>query len=326
MTQGAQEQRSAALCDRLDIIELCGRFGRLFDQRDWAALVHIFAEQVVIGPPDEPRSLTREELVEDCAAQVATVRSTEHRLTEHLVLVNRPAGTASCTAQYQVRHTGAGTGPEGRSENAGHYRFDLRATPSGWRITRLVATPTWRSGDPAILGAPPAADTRPADTRPTDADPTGADPISADPASGDAQSVARRFLEAIGDRDLPTAFGCLAEDVVLELPFAPPGGPLRLDGADAVRRRYTGVVRAARSIELPVVRAAAFADPEWVLVEYTGKLVQPNGGDYTNHYYGMFRVVDGKIKMLRELYDTHRHATQLSAEDHRAVFEVAGTA
>lgn len=303
MTQGAQQRPAADLRDRLDVIEQCGRFGWSFDRRDWSALAEVFAEQVVIGPPDEPRTLTRAELVDACAAQVAGVSSTEHRLTDHLVMVNRSAGTASCTAQYQVWHSRAGAWPDARLENAGHYRFDLRATPAGWRITRLVATPTWRSGDPAILTTPSAP--------------------AAPAQAQDAQSVARRFLGAISDRDLATAFACLAEDVVLDTPFAPPGSPRRLDGADAVRRRYTGVVTALRSIDLPVVRTEAFADPQWALIEYTGKMVQPNGKDYTNHYYGMFQVVDGKIKVLRELYDTYRFAAQVSAADRQALCQVS---
>ncbi|MCX4750233.1 nuclear transport factor 2 family protein [Kitasatospora sp. NBC_01287] len=316
MTHGAQEQGAQDLRDRLDVIELCTKFGWLFDQRDWAALAEVFADQVVTGSPDEPRTLTPRQLVDTWAAQVAGVRSTQHQITDHLVALNSAAGTASCTAQYQVRHTGTAAGRDPRLENAGHYRFDLRATPAGWRITRLVATPTWSSGDPTILDAPPAGGSV------ADA---GADAGAGAGAAreADAQSVARRFLAAISDQDLPTAFDCLAEDVVMDMPFAPPGSPLRLNGADAVRRLYAGVVTAVQSIELPVLRTEAFADRRWALVEYTGKMVQPNGSDYTNHYYGMFQVVDGKIKVLRELYDTYRYAAQVSAEDRRAMFQAA---
>jgi ketosteroid isomerase-like protein len=136
----------------------------------------------------------------------------------------------------------------------------------------------------------------------------------------DAQSVGRYFLDQIGGGQLEAAFACLADDVVMEMPFAPPGSPTRLEGADALRSLYTGVVGAALSIELPVSATWPFADPEWALVEYTGRIVQPGGQEYTNVYHGLFRVVDGKIKIFRELYDTYRFAEQVPLEARRAMF------
>ncbi|MEW1749615.1 nuclear transport factor 2 family protein [Streptomyces angustmyceticus] len=136
----------------------------------------------------------------------------------------------------------------------------------------------------------------------------------------DAQSVGSYFLDRIGSRQLEAAFACLADDVVMEMPFAPPGSPTRLEGAEALRSLYTGVVNAALSIELPVSTTWPFADPEWALVEYTGRIVQPGGQEYTNAYHGLFRVVDGKIKLFRELYDTYRFAEQVPLEARRAMF------
>ena len=136
----------------------------------------------------------------------------------------------------------------------------------------------------------------------------------------DAQSVGRYFLDKIGSGQLEAAFACLADDVVMEMPFAPPGSPPRLEGADALRSLYTGVVSAALSIELPVSATRPFADPEWALVEYTSRLVQPGGQEYTNVYHGLFRVVDGRIKLFRELYDTYRFAAQVPLEARRALF------
>ncbi|MFE1766917.1 nuclear transport factor 2 family protein [Streptomyces angustmyceticus] len=128
------------------------------------------------------------------------------------------------------------------------------------------------------------------------------------------------FLDRIGSRQLEAAFACLADDVVMEMPFAPPGSPTRLEGVDALRSLYTGVVNTALSIELPVSTTWPFADPEWALIEYAGRIVQPGGQEYTNVYHGLFRVVDGKIKLFRELYDTYRFAEQVPLEARRAMF------
>ncbi|MCV2459481.1 nuclear transport factor 2 family protein [Streptomyces sp. ICN988] len=136
----------------------------------------------------------------------------------------------------------------------------------------------------------------------------------------DAQSVGRYFLDRIGKGQLEAAFACLADDVVMEMPFTPPGSPTRLEGAGALRSLYTGVVGAALSVELPVSATRPFADPEWALVEYSGRIVQPGGQEYTNVYHGLFRVVDGRIKLFRELYDTYRFAEQVPPEARRAMF------
>jgi ketosteroid isomerase-like protein len=109
----------------------------------------------------------------------------------------------------------------------------------------------------------------------------------------------------------------------MEMPFAPPGSPTLLEGAAALRRLYTGVVTSVRSIDLPVVDSQPFADPQWAMIEYTGKMIQPDGQDYTNHYHGLFRVVDGKIKVYRELYDTYRFAAQIPEEARHAMFRTS---
>lgn len=151
-------------------------------------------------------------------------------------------------------------------------------------------------------------------------DDTGVHTEQTQPGAHGPQTVGRLFLESISNKDLEQAFGYFADDVVMDMPFAPPGSPTRLEGAAALRTLYTGVVSAVTSIDLPVVSSHGMADPEWAVIEYTGEMVQPNGQTYTNHYYGMFHVVDGRIKLLRELYDTYRFAAQISEENRRAMF------
>ncbi|MGC0314585.1 nuclear transport factor 2 family protein [Kitasatospora acidiphila] len=277
-------QRPQDSLDRNDIVELCTRFGWLFDQQNWPALAELFTDRVVAGSPGEQFTATRQQLVDDWSAQVARARSIHRQITDHLVEAGTD-GTATCAAKYQLRLVGSAVDRDPRVETSGHYRFDLRRTGAGWRIAGITDTVLWRSGDPAVAAQP----------------------------GGEAQQVARAFLAAIAARDLEGAFACLADDVVMDMPLAPPGAPTRLVG-DQVRTLYTGVAAVMKEIDLPVVRSEAFADPQWALVEYLSKMVLPNGADYTNHYYGMFQVVDGKIAVLRELYDTYAYAEQVPAE------------
>ncbi|MCC9307441.1 nuclear transport factor 2 family protein [Kitasatospora sp. RB6PN24] len=277
-------QSSQHSLDRNDIIELCTSFGWLFDQQNWSALTELFADEVIAGSPGEQFTVPRRQLVDGWSAQVARARSVHRQITDHLVVPGAD-GTAVCTAKYRLQLVGSAVDRDPRVETSGHYRFELRRTGAGWRIAGITDTVVWRSGDPAVAARP----------------------------GDEAQQVARRFLNAISARDLETAFACLADDVVMDMPLAPPGAPTRLVG-DQVRALYTGVAAAMRAIDLPIVRSEAFADPQWALVEYLSKMILPNGADYTNHYYGMFQVVDGRITVLRELYDTYAYAEQVPAE------------
>jgi uncharacterized protein len=99
----------------------------------------------------------------------------------------------------------------------------------------------------------------------------------------------------------------LADDGVVEAPFAPPGKPRRIVG----REEFTAFARAERA-RLPVrfeeCRETAVhdtADPEVIVVEYelTGT-VTTTGHRASAPFIAVLRVRDGKITAWREYQDT----------------------
>lgn len=99
----------------------------------------------------------------------------------------------------------------------------------------------------------------------------------------------------------------LADDVVIETPFAP-DGPKRWNG----RGEWLAFARSGRN-ELPVTldRFTKLAvhetvDPEVAVIEYElGGLVTTTGQRASARFIGVLRVRDGKIAGWREYQDTY---------------------
>ncbi|WP_106396487.1 nuclear transport factor 2 family protein [Actinocorallia populi] len=93
----------------------------------------------------------------------------------------------------------------------------------------------------------------------------------------------------------------LADDVVIETPFAPPGRPSRIQGREAFLA-YAGPQRAALPVRFEAVDVLAVhdtADPEVIVVEYTitGALGEHRA---TAPFIGVLRARDGLITHWRE--------------------------
>ncbi|MBO2453633.1 nuclear transport factor 2 family protein [Actinomadura barringtoniae] len=119
----------------------------------------------------------------------------------------------------------------------------------------------------------------------------------------------RRWLndESIGD--------LLAEDVVLETPFAPPGRPTRIEGRD----RFLAIAepqRAALPVRFeaaPVLAVHDTLDPEVIVVEYElAGTITTTGRKASAPFIGVLRARDGKIVQWREYQHTQAMAAALA--------------
>ncbi|MGH4020810.1 MAG: nuclear transport factor 2 family protein [Pseudonocardiaceae bacterium] len=270
---------SQQLQDQLDVMDVCTRMAWYTDRRQWDRLAEVFTDEVAVDYTSlaggAPGSVSRDELVGSWRELLGGMTATQHLVSNHLVTVDGDA--AECTAQFQATHIAEVPHGEDRWILGGHYRYALTRATQGWQIRSLTMTVAWSSGNQAILGG--AAST---------------------PEAG---TVAVRFLEALSRSDIDTVADCFAEDAVQEMPFAPPDFPNRLEGRETLRKLYGGLPEANRSMDFPVHSVRPFADPEWVLVEFDGKIEQFSGATYDNHYFGLFRVLDGQIRHYREIFN-----------------------
>lgn len=119
----------------------------------------------------------------------------------------------------------------------------------------------------------------------------------------------------------------LADDAVVETPFAPPGRPRRFNGREEFLA-FAAAGRAALPVRFEECRELAIhetADPEVIVVEYElSGTVTTTGGRASAPFIGVLRVRDGQIAGWREYQDAVAIAHALGQLP--AVLASAGTA
>jgi hypothetical protein len=140
--------------DRLDVIEACSRYGWCADRRDWDEMAALLADELYVdytalggGEPGDVKSV---DLIAGWKEQFARLATTQHLIANHLVDID--GDTAVCTANFHAQHVTAVAHGDHKMVLSGHYRFGLVRTGDGWQINSVVMTPTWSTGNLAVLG------------------------------------------------------------------------------------------------------------------------------------------------------------------------------
>jgi uncharacterized protein len=124
-------------------------------------------------------------------------------------------------------------------------------------------------------------------------------------ALGPREVFARMREQWLGNAVNPMG-SLLADDAVIETPFAPPGRPRRFEGRDEFLA-FAGAGRAALPVRFEECREIAVhdtADPEVIVVEYElAGTVTTTGRRATAPFIGVLRVRDGQVAGWREYQD-----------------------
>ncbi len=120
------------------------------------------------------------------------------------------------------------------------------------------------------------------------------------------QSVVRKYLKSLEDKDMDLLASVWADDAVQDMPYAPDGVlPKRVVGKEdicALYENWPNITGAANFTSHLV--CYPMQDPETVFVEFSGDVeVVPTGLRYKQSYGAVFNVVGGKIKLYREYFD-----------------------
>lgn len=95
-----------------------------------------------------------------------------------------------------------------------------------------------------------------------------------------------------------------AEDGVMELPFALPGTPSRIEGRPAIASNQAGSLRLFARFETPEFTAYPTLDPDVFFAEYRSDAeVRATGRPYRNTYTGYFRFRNGKLVHWKEYFN-----------------------
>ncbi|MGH3240742.1 MAG: nuclear transport factor 2 family protein [Spirillospora sp.] len=124
------------------------------------------------------------------------------------------------------------------------------------------------------------------------------------PAHTSPADLFRHSLSLLLDGDIPGWLALWAEDGHMEFPFAPPGWPDRLDGAEAIAaymRRYPDHIDLH---DFTGVRIHETAVPETVVVEMRGlgRLVK-TGAPFDMTYIAVVTVKDGRFTSYRDYWN-----------------------
>lgn len=97
--------------------------------------------------------------------------------------------------------------------------------------------------------------------------------------------------------------GKVADDVVVYLPFAPPGVEHVMHGFDLARATLGAHWKTKRSFAWRDVVIRRTDDPELVLTTARSEAILQSGQRYANNYIMLTRVRDGKIKEHTEYFN-----------------------
>lgn len=120
-------------------------------------------------------------------------------------------------------------------------------------------------------------------------------------------SLSSVLRDALGERlasDATRLLDMMADDIVFEFPYAPPGGVKRLGGKAALAAYLPGVASLITIDTLTVTALHPCCDPEVVVIEFaaTGRGTA-TGAPYDQLYISVVRVRGGRIVHYRDYWN-----------------------
>jgi ketosteroid isomerase-like protein len=120
-------------------------------------------------------------------------------------------------------------------------------------------------------------------------------------------NVVTVMRDALGDRidkSAETFIDMMAEDFVMEFPFARPGMQTRIEGKAAVLAYLMTVMQGVSVDSVSHVVAHDTADPDVVIVEFEGHgRALETGEAYDQRYISVIRTRDGRIAHYKDYWN-----------------------
>ncbi|MEO1010485.1 MAG: nuclear transport factor 2 family protein [Bacteroidota bacterium] len=114
------------------------------------------------------------------------------------------------------------------------------------------------------------------------------------------EATVQKFFTALTERNLENVLAVFTQDAIQEMPLSPNNFPKTLNGKDAIKNQYKGVMDYTQSYN---VEYFGTRDPNVILTKYQGTVTTGEGKPYNNAYVGIFTLEDGKISKFVELFN-----------------------
>ncbi len=141
-------------------------------------------------------------------------------------------------------------------------------------------------------------------------------PPSARHGSMGAAEVFEQVLEVYRIGSPQSLIDLMAEDAVMEFPFAPPGRPRRIEGKNNIIKYNQAILGIATVTSFTDVEIYRMIDPDCVVVEMTGHgTVRATGDAYERRYVEVCRTKNGRIQLLRDYWNPQNSPVQISKDN-----------
>ena len=140
-----------ALSDRAEILDLCSRYARALDDKDWDLMRTVFTEDAYADFAMGKVFKGVDEILAACKAVMENLDQTQHFLGNHEIAVDgdRAQGRHRVIGSAFLREA---VGAPSLSE-LGEYVGEYVRTEQGWQISRFEFSVSWCEGNMGILGA-----------------------------------------------------------------------------------------------------------------------------------------------------------------------------
>ncbi|MCP2332508.1 nuclear transport factor 2 family protein [Actinoalloteichus caeruleus] len=120
----------------------------------------------------------------------------------------------------------------------------------------------------------------------------------------DPADLLHRGVASLLAGDMAGFVDLYADDAVLELPFAPPGAPRRLEGRAAIHEYLRDYPNRLDVREITDTITHRTDDPGTIIVEFTANgLVVPTGRPYQARYVTVLSTRNGRIQHHRDYWN-----------------------
>lgn len=120
------------------------------------------------------------------------------------------------------------------------------------------------------------------------------------------RATVKTLFEAVSIADAQAARPLLADDILMELPFAIPPFPTAKSGGDAIASGIEGGSRLFSSFRLTPLTFYPSPETNSIIVEAESEGKLTKGGTYSNQYVFIFKFANDKIALWREYFNPLR--------------------
>lgn len=133
---------------------------------------------------------------------------------------------------------------------------------------------------------------------------TTGQPQSTQQDSIGAAEVLEQVFELFRTGNLRALVDLIAEDAIMEFPYAPPKRPRRVEGKDNIIKYNKAILGIVKVTDFTDVEVHPMVDSDCVVVEMTGHgTVLATGDTFSRRYIDVCRTKNGRIQFIRDYWN-----------------------